>query len=890
MSGKRGSLPPRYEPKRGEGPTYARWLAANAFHAPVDSPKEPFCIVIPPPNVTGSLHLGHALDNTLQDILIRFARMRGKNACWVPGTDHAGIGTQVVVERELKKEGKTRHDLGREEFVKRIWQWKEKSGNRIVEQLKLMGCSCDWERQRFTMDEGLSRAVLEHFMRLYEDGLLYRGERIVNWCPRCRTALSDLEVKRKERAGQLWHIRYSLKGGGEIVLATTRPETLLGDTAVAVNPDDERYRALVGKTAVLPLVGREIPVIADPYVDRAFGTGIVKITPGHDPNDFEIGLRHKLPVVSVMNLDATINEAGGVYSGLDRYKARQKIEQDLEAQGLLLKREPHRSAVGHCDRCDTELEPLVSLQWFVKTKPLAQEAIKAVKSGAIKLAPESAHAIFFEWMNNIKDWCVSRQLWWGHRIPAWYCRACKETIVARQAPKACPKCNGPVEQDPDVLDTWFSSALWPFSTLGWPDKTPELAKFYPTSVLITGWDILFLWVARMIMAGLKLTKNPERQRVEDRIPFQQVVIHSLVTDPEGKKMSKSKGNVVDPLELFDRFGTDAVRFTLTSLESLRQSFRLSEQKVEYSRNFMNKIWNAARFVLPELEGFSPSSRPPAEPAEADRWILRQLNTLIKNCELALESFQFNYYADLLLRFFWHDFCDIYIELAKPALKDKVRRPAAQWTLHRVLDNALRLMHPVVPFITEEIWSRLPDSDDKLLMLAAWPGQDLEFKAGGTAGAIVDLTMPIIEAIRTLKHEQGMRTDERARIFIKADASLAPQWKRIVETGYLETLARAEVETLRDERPPGKSVSIVIPHFTVYLALEKPTDPAAEHIRLSKEKETIEALLVKVRQSLENKDYLAKAPPERVDESRAKAKEYETRINRLAERIAQLGDD
>jgi valyl-tRNA synthetase len=883
-------LAPRYDPKTVEGPLYQRWQDAKAFRADPKSEKPPFVIVIPPPNVTGSLHMGHALNNSLQDILIRWKRMQGYEACWIPGTDHASIAVTVLLERELKKEGKTRQDLGREKFLERAWAWKEKYGNRIVEQLKLMGCSCDWERERFTMDEGLSQAVVEHFVRLHAEGLIYRGERIVNWCPRCQTALSDLEVVHQDLDGSLWHIRYPLKGGGEAVVATTRPETMLGDTAVAVHPDDERYRGLVGKTAILPLLDREIPVIADAYVDREFGTGTLKITPGHDQNDFEVGVRHNLEVINIFNPDATINDHGGPYAGLDRYKARDRVVSDLEAKGLLVKVEPRRSPIAHCQRCSTRLEPLVSLQWWMRMKELAAPAIRAVELGetrpddpdAVRLIPDNAPAVFYEWMRNIRDWCISRQLWWGHRIPAWYCRSCGKTIVAKSAPAKCD-CGGEVDQDPDTLDTWFSSALWPFSTLGWPDdgemKRLGFDCFYPTDVLVTASDIIFLWVARMMMAGFKFT---------GKRPFHTVVFNSLVTDPEGKKMSKTKGNVVDPLDLFNQYGTDAVRFTLTSQETLRQSFRMSPEKVEHGRNFMNKIWNAGRFALGELEGYAPSPEPPANRSMADRWILSRTDEVVEQATKALDRYSFSEYALLLEGFFWHEFCDTYLELAKPALKDPARRAAAQWTLATVLDRVLKLMHPVVPYITEEIWQRLPKpgSAGKLLMLEPWPkpsaGRD-------EAGRSMAVTLEVVSAIRTLRHETGIEAGETVTVAARAEATADPAaLAESLKLGYVETLCKAKLAVLpAGDAPPSPHVTIHIPGYSLFLALPKPADPAAEKARLEKELVAIQGLLEKRRATLANADFLAKAPRPLVEESRKAVADFEARLARHAERLAQL---
>jgi valyl-tRNA synthetase len=888
------ALAPRYDPKTVEGRWYGAWLAAGAFRAPADSPKKPFVIVIPPPNVTGSLHMGHALNNTLQDTLIRWKRMQGFNACWVPGTDHASISTTVMVERQLKEqEGKSRHDVGREEFLRRVEAWREVHGNRIIEQLKVIGSSCDWDRLRYTMDEPLSRAVTRHFVDCHRDGLIYRGERIVNWCPRCQTALSDLEVKRQERKGSLWHIRYPLKDGGAVVVATTRPETMLGDTAVAVHPEDARHLATAGRTAILPLVNREIPVIADAYVDKAFGTGAVKITPGHDPADFEIGKRHLLPTISLLNLDATLNAAAGPYAGMDRFKAREKIVADLDAAGLLVQVEPHTSAVGLCERCATVLEPIISKQWYMTMRGLADEAVKVVERGerdphdpgGVRLLPANQPAIFHEWMRNIQDWCISRQLWFGHRIPAYHCAACAEITVAETAPATCPQCGGAVTQDPDTLDTWFSSCLWPFSVFGWPDpaemKRLGFEKFYPGDVLVTGSDIIFFWVARMIMMGLKHTGT---------IPFRTVVFNSIITDPEGKKMSKTKGNVVDPLELFDQFGTDAVRFALASQESLKQSFRLTPDRVEHARNFMNKIWNATRFALGELDGYAPSATPPAGRTVADRWIVTRAHAVAAEATRHLDQFEFNAYAGLLEEFFWHELCDVYLELAKPELKaGGERRAAAQWTLATVLEIAMRLLHPVVPFISEEIWQRLPRPAGQaaFIMLAEWPhggaGDDPQ------AAALMGDALAITAGLRSLKHESGLATgDAAAGAARPADAAAGTRLAELVRLGYLATLSRTTVTPLDAvATAPAPSVSTIIPGYTVYLALPQAADPAAERARFTKERDDLTGLLQRAKATLANAAYIAKAPPAVVEETRRKAADYEVRLVRLAERLGQL---
>ena len=696
------NIPKVYDPGAVEEKWYRFWEENQLFHAEVNPDKQPYSIVIPPPNVTGQLHMGHALDNALQDILIRWRRMQGYNTLWMPGTDHAGIATQIKVEENLAKEGLSRYDLGREAFIERVWQWKQQYGSRILNQLKRLGASCDWQRERFTMDEGCSQAVREVFVSLYEKGLIYQGNRITNWCPRCNTALSDIEVEHEDRPGHLYHVRYPVEGeaGRYVTVATTRPETILGDSGVAVHPDDERYSDVVGKKLILPLLGRKLPVVADSYVDPAFGTGAVKVTPAHDPNDFEMGLRHNLPQIVVINLDGTMSADCGKYAGMDRYQCRKALVADLEAAGYLVKIDDHNHAVGQCQRCTTVVEPLISRQWFVKMAPLAKPAIEAVESGRISFVPERFTKIYTNWLENIRDWCISRQIWWGHRIPAWYCQACGEVTVSRDTVDACPKCGGAVEQDPDVLDTWFSSALWPFSTMGWPQQTAELRQFYPTSVLVTGYDIIFFWVARMIFMGLEF---------QQEIPFRHVFIHGLVRDSQGRKMSKSLGNGIDPLEVIEQYGADTLRFTLVTGNTPGNDMRFYWERVESSRNFANKIWNASRFVLMNLDGFDPQAAP-GPLTLADRWILSRYATTVAAVTDNLDKFELGEAARAIYEFIWSEFCDWYIELAKSRLYDKenqAARATAQYVLWYVLGNTMKLLHPFMPFLTEEIWQHLP---------------------------------------------------------------------------------------------------------------------------------------------------------------------------------------
>ncbi|MGB9628409.1 MAG: valine--tRNA ligase, partial [Thermodesulfobacteriota bacterium] len=797
-----------YDPRQVEEKWYQYWMEHQYFRADEDSPLPSYSIVIPPPNVTGVLHIGHALNNTLQDILIRYKRMQGYNVLWMPGTDHAGIATQNVVEKQLMEEGLDRRALGREKFIERVWKWKEQSGGTIINQLKKLGASCDWSRERFTMDEGLSEAVKEVFVRLYEEGLIYRSHYIINWCPRCQTALSDLEVEHQEVLGKLYYLKYPFKGGEHfLVVATTRPETMMGDTAVAVNPEDDRYKAMIGQMIILPVVQREIPVIGEPYVDIEFGTGALKITPAHDFNDFEIGLKHGLPQVKVIDEEGRMNENAGRYQGMDRFECRRKIVEDFENDGLLLKIEDYRHMVGHCYRCKTIVEPNLSLQWFVRTKPLAKEAIDAVREGRTRIIPQVWEKTYFEWMENIRDWCISRQIWWGHRIPAWYCESCGEVIVAKDEPTSCPKCHSNrLNPETDVLDTWFSSALWPFSTMGWPKDTPELRKFYPTSVLVTGFDILFFWVARMMMMGLKFMGD---------VPFRDVYIHGLVRDEKGEKYSKTRGNVVDPIDLIERYGADALRFTLASLTMPGSDLKLSESRTEGYRHFANKIWNASRFAMMNLEDFKLGPKEEHDPKDyslPDRWIRGRLNQAIRQVQASLEEYKFNEASHTLYQFIWHEFCDWYLELIKPSLyqsTDKKARRLTQEMLLEVLDATLRLLHPFMPFITEEIWQKLPlDQSNGSVMKAGFPKPDGRFddeEVEKEMGMIIDL----ITALRNIRGEMNLSPAEMIDVLLRVKSE---EVKNEIEKNQLFIKILAKVKELRVskdiEKPPYFAFAVV----------------------------------------------------------------------------------
>ncbi len=866
-----------YDPNEVEGRTYKFWLDGNFFHAVADEEKEPFTIVIPPPNITGQLHMGHALDNTLQDILIRFKRMQGRAALWMPGTDHASIATEAKIVEAMRAEGLTKEDLGREKFLERAWDWKKTYGGRIIEQLKKLGSSCDWERERFTLDEGCSKAVREVFVRLYEKGLIYRGERIINWCPHCKTSISDAEVSYSEKQGSFWHLRYPIKDSDKFVeLATTRPETLLGDTAVAVNPNDERYKDLVGKTVILPLVGREIPIVADDYVEMDFGTGVVKITPAHDPNDFEVGLRHNLPIINVMTEDAHINENGGEYEGLDRYEARKKIVADLEKGGFLVKVENMVHNVGSCYRCDSTVEPYISKQWFVKMEPLAKPALAAVKDGDIKLIPARFEKTYYNWMENIKDWCISRQLWWGHRIPAWYCEDCGEVIVSREDATVCPKCGShKLHQDEDTLDTWFSSALWPFSTLGWPEENEDLKFFYPTDTLVTGYDIIFFWVARMIFSALEYTGVA---------PFKTVLFHGIVRDAQGRKMSKSLGNGIDPLVEIEKYGADALRFTLATGNSPGNDMRYAPERVEASRNFANKIWNAARFLLMNLEDDKEMALPETLSLE-DKWILSKYNTLVAEVTDNLEKYELGLAVQKLYDFIWDVFCDWYIEISKSRLSmEKEFADSARAVLVYVFSGVLKLLHPFMPFITEEIWQSLPHSGEAI-MVANWPVYDEKLNFP-TESEEFERIMQAIKAIRNRRAEMNVPPSKKAKVFVVSEC------EDIFKLGapYICKLAYAssvEVSSCADSFDVADAVQVVTDYATIYIPLADLVDFEAELKRLSKDMEKAMVDKEFFEKKLNNPGFLAKAPEKLVNEQKAQLEKVLAKIELLQSSIDNI---
>lgn len=855
-----------YEPHEVEERIYEFWMNGKYFHAEVDSKKKPYTIVIPPPNITGQLHMGHALDETLQDILIRFRRMQGYSALWLPGTDHASIATEAKIVEAMKQEGVTKEDIGRDGFMKRAWEWKEKYGGTIISQLKKLGSSCDWDRERFTLDEGCSKAVKEVFVKLYNEGLIYRGERMINWCPNCKTSISDAEVDFAEKDGNFWHIRYPLAdGSGYLNLATTRPETMLGDTAVAVHPEDERYQHLIGKMLILPLVGREIPIVADTYVEQDFGTGVVKITPAHDPNDFEVGLRHNLPVINIMDESGIINENGGEYQGMDRLDARKKIVKALEEQGYLIKVEPIKHNVGTCYRCKTVVEPRVSKQWFVKMEPLAKPAVKAVEDGEVKFVPERFDKIYFNWMNNIKDWCISRQLWWGHRIPAWYCDDCNEITVSRETPHACCKCGSThIHQDEDTLDTWFSSALWPFSTLGWPDNTEELNYFYPTNTLVTGYDIIFFWVARMIFSGLAHM---------GKVPFDTVFIHGIVRDANGVKMSKSLGNGIDPLEVIDQYGADALRFMLATGNSPGNDMRYSPEKVEASRNFANKIWNAARFILMNLEGHEIKNELPNELTTEDKWIISSFNRVAKEITENLEKFELGIAAQKIYDFLWDVFCDWYIEIAKIRMNSDDAQTAqnAREVLVWVMTGTLKLLHPFMPFITEEIWQTLPHEGEALIV-AQWPEycQEHDFPE---AELEMQRIMDVIRGVRNRRAEMNVPPSRKTNLYI---ATAEPN---TFENGIaiLNKLAYATQITIGQAFDIEGAVTIVTNDAKVYIPMDELVDKKAELARLNKELETAKKQFAQVNGKLNNQGFLSKAPAQVVEGVK---KDFETLTERI----------
>ena len=866
-----------YNPHGTEDKIYKMWEEGGFFKPCEDKSRPPFSIVIPPPNVTGQLHMGHALDETLQDILIRYKRMRGFNTLWVPGTDHAGIATQIKVEENLRKEeGLTRYDLGREKFLERVWDWKEKYGSRIISQIKKLGCSCDWSRERFTMDEGCSKAVKEVFVSLYEKGLIYRGNRIINWCPKCITALSDAEVEYSEQAGHFWHIRYPVKDrpGEYVVIATTRPETLLGDTAVAVHPDDERYKDLVGKMLILPLVNREIPVIADEYVEKDFGTGCVKITPAHDPNDFLVGQRHGLEQIRVLNDDATVNSFGGKYEGMDRYEARKAMVADLEEQGFLVKIEDHSHNVGTCYRCHTTVEPMTSNQWFVKMEPLAKPALEVVYDGRVKFVPDRFTKTYTNWMENVHDWCISRQLWWGHRIPAYYCDACGHMEVSKEDVSVCPKCGKPMRQEEDVLDTWFSSALWPFSTLGWPENTEDLKYYYPTNTLVTGYDIIFFWVARMIFSGLENMKKE---------PFSYVFIHGLVRDEQGRKMSKSLGNGIDPLEVIDTYGADALRFTLVTGNAPGNDMRYSDKKMESSRNFTNKIWNAARFVMLNLDDDTEAVLPEKLELE-DKWILSHLNNTVKEMTANLDKFELGVASAKLYEFIWDLFCDWYIELVKPRLfaKGTETNKRAQQVITYVLSNTLKLLHPFMPYISEEIWQTLNISD-KPIIIAEWPEYDekLDFD---TEAASMDKVIDAIGAIRLRRAEMNVPPSKKAKLIIVSDYKDSFNADTTV---FFEKLAYASDVVIADGCDDDTAVSIVTDSAKLFIPMAEILDIEKEKARLEKEKQTALSEIDRVNKKLSNESFVAKAPAAVIDGEKAKLAKYTEMLANIEEMIAKL---
>ena len=869
-----------YNPKEIEQQWYTYWEEKGYFHEEVDTNKEPFSIVLPPPNVTGQLHMGHALDNTLQDILIRTKRMQGYNVLWMPGTDHAGIATQVKVEENIMKtEGKSRHDLGREEFLKRVWEWKQEYGSTIVKQIRSLGASCDWTREHFTLDEGYHDAVLKVFVTLYEKGLIYRGERITNWCPNCLTALSDIEVEHEDENGHLWHIKYPVIGEEDtfLTVATTRPETMFGDVAVAVNPNDERYAHLVGKELLLPFVNRHIPIIADEYVDQSFGTGCVKITPAHDPNDFEMGQRHNLESIVVMNPDGTMNAGAGHFANMPRELARKQVVAELEAQGLLEKVEDHGHSVGHCSRCNTTVEPMVSKQWFVSMEPLAKPALEVVRDKSIEFVPERFTKTYTNWLESIRDWCISRQLWWGHRIPAWYCQDCGETIVTTETLTECPHCHGKVEQDPDVLDTWFSSALWPFATMGWPENTEEVKHWYPTSVMVTGYDIIFFWVARMIFMGLEF---------KDEIPFKHVFIHGLVRDSQGRKMSKSLGNGINPLEVIEEYGADALRFTLVTGNTPGNDMRFYMERVEANRNFANKIWNASKFVLMNLEGFDESFVPSADDYTlADKWILEEYNKTVTNITNNLDKFELGEAASAVYDFIWNTYCDWYIELAKPRLYNKEGgrdRQTVQYLLVSILRHMMELLHPFMPFVTEHIWQHLPHEGESI-MVAPWPST-LSMDGFSSAAAHMNVMMGGIKGIRNMRAEMNVPMGKRSEVIL---VPATEELKGILEThgDYFHALGWAEKVTILspDAPKPENATVTVVNGLEVYLLLKDLIDADKEKERIAKEQATILKEIARLEGKLNNQGFLAKAPEAVVAKEKEKLEEYKQKQQALNER-------
>ena len=872
-----------YDPKGIEDRIYQNWLDKKYFHAEVDRSKKPFTIVMPPPNVTGQLHMGHALDNTMQDILIRYKRMQGYNALWQPGTDHAAIATEVKVIQKLKEQGIDKNDIGREEFLKHAWEWKEEYGGRIVNQLKKLGSSADWDRERFTMDEGCSKAVEEVFVKLYNKGYIYKGSRIINWCPVCKTSISDAEVEHVDQDGFFWHINYPIIGeeGRFVEIATTRPETLLGDTAVAVNPEDERYQDLVGKMLKLPLTDREIPVIADSYVDKEFGTGCVKITPAHDPNDFEVGKRHNLPEINIMNDDATINELGGKYAGMDRYEARKAMVADLDALGLLVKVVPHTHSVGTHDRCKTTVEPMIKPQWFVKMQEMAKPAIEALKKNELNFVPDRFDKIYLHWLENIRDWCISRQLWWGHRIPAYYCDECGEVVVAKEMPKVCPKCGCThFKQDEDTLDTWFSSALWPFSTLGWPDKTEDFDYFYPTDVLVTGYDIIFFWVIRMVFSAIEQT---------GKVPFHHVLIHGLVRDSQGRKMSKSLGNGIDPLEIIDQYGADALRLNLITGNAPGNDMRFYMERVEASRNFANKVWNASRFIMMNLEKAEvPGEMPKDQLTAADKWILSKVNTLAKEVTENMDKYELGIAVQKVYDFIWEEFCDWYIEMVKPRLYNDgdTTKSAALWTLKTVLVNALKLLHPYMPFITEEIFCTL-QSEEESIMISKWPEFTEEWHFAEDEAA-VEMIKEAVRGIRNVRTGMNVPPSKKAKVFVVSESENV---RNTFENGkvFFATLGSASEVTVQADRSgiDEDAVSAVLPEAVIYMPFAELVDIDKEIERLQKEEQRLTKELARVNGMLSNERFMSKAPESKVAEERAKLEKYSQMMDQVKERLTHL---
>ena len=873
-------LEKNYNPAEIEDRLYEKWMNKKYFSAQVNRSKKPFTIVMPPPNITGQLHMGHALDNTLQDILTRFKRMQGYEALWLPGTDHASIATEAKVVEAIAKEGLTKEDLGREKFLDRVWDWKKEYGGRIVKQLKRIGSSADWDRERFTMDEGCNEAVKEVFVNLYNKGLIYRGERIINWCPCCLTSISDAEVEYEDQAGHFWHLRYPMAdGSGYIEMATTRPETMLGDTAVAVNPNDDRYKHMIGKMLTLPLVGREIPVVADDYVDMEFGTGVVKITPAHDPNDFEVGLRHNLPVINVLTEDAKIVEDYPKYAGMDRYEARKAIVEDLQACGALVEIEDYSHNVGTCYRCHTTVEPRVSKQWFVKMEDLAKPAIEAVKTGETKFVPEHFDKTYYHWLENIRDWCISRQLWWGHRIPAFYCECCGEMVVTKDDKAVCPKCGKEMVQDPDTLDTWFSSALWPFSTLGWPNKTEDLDYFYPTSTLVTGYDIIFFWVIRMMFSGIEHT---------GKAPFDTVLIHGLVRDSQGRKMSKSLGNGIDPLEVIDKYGADALRLTLVTGNAPGNDMRFYWERVEASRNFANKVWNASRFIMMNIEKAENTDNIDLSLlTDADKWILSKVNRLAKDVTENMEKYDLGVAVSKIYDFIWEEFCDWYIEMVKPRLynDEDTTKAAAIWTLKTVLINSLKLLHPYMPFITEEIFCNL--SDEESIMISEWPEFKTEWDFAAEENA-VETIKEAVRGIRNTRANMNVPPSKKAKVFV---VTASDDIKKIFENGmvFFATLGYASEIVIQADKTgiDEDAVAVLIPNAAIYMPFAELVDVEKEIERLRAEEKRLEGELKRVEGMLANEKFVSKAPAAKIQEEKDKLEKYTTMMNQVKERLSQL---